>query len=339
MENNIFVFTTSTQYINQGLSELQEADSSVRSVKLFENGIAIISTKNEKKDFLSAIEAKKPVFVRHINAVDYIIGLENGEFKNIVETIGNYSDRIAKGQRVAVQVRKGSGEYPYNPVDVKSAIDVVLEENMGAIPEVKEPEKIISILLCDDKCYIGLGTPYENISAWSGGMVHYKKSEEDISKAKYKLMEAIEVFHIDMGSFRYALDLGAAPGGWTSVMLEHGLRVTAVDTGDMDSRLSKLPRFKFVKADASALELEHTNYDVLTLDANWSPKSTAKIINNASKYLKSGAIAVVTVKLMGDKVRKTIKEVTAIYREVFDVLDVKQLFHNKDEVTLYLKKR
>jgi 23S rRNA C2498 (ribose-2'-O)-methylase RlmM len=42
---------------------------------------------------------------------------------------------------------------------------------------------------------------------------------------------------------------------------------------------------------------------------------------------------------MGGKVRKTIKEVLALYREVFEVLEVRQLFHNRDEVTIYLRKR
>ncbi len=224
-------------------------------------------------------------------------------------------------------------------MDVKNAVDNLLSESMGAVPEVKEPELIISILLCNEKCYMGLGTPEDNISGWSGGMLHYKKSENDISRAKYKLMEAVEVFPINMEGFRSALDLGAAPGGWTSVLLEYGLEVTAVDAGDMDDRLYKYPGFKFIKANASELQLEKESFDLLTLDISWNPKNTARLINNASEYLKPGGTAVVTLKLMGGKVRKTIKEVLALYREVFDILEVRQLFHNRDEVTLYLRKR
>jgi 23S rRNA (cytidine2498-2'-O)-methyltransferase len=169
-------------------------------------------------------------------------------------------------------------------------------------------------------------------------MMHYKKSENDISRAKYKLMEAIEVFKIDMGSFSSALDLGAAPGGWTSVLLEYGLQVTAVDTGDMDDRLKRYPNFKFIKGNASELELEKNSFDLITSDISWNPKNTARLINGAAVYLKSGGTAVVTLKLMGDKVRKTIKEVAALYKEVFEIIEVKQLFHNREEVTLYLKK-
>ncbi|MHB1394216.1 MAG: SAM-dependent methyltransferase [Clostridia bacterium] len=339
MENSVFIITTSPQYFNQGLNELQELDGSVRVVKLLDNGIAIIGTKHEKLDFIKAVKAKSPIFIRHMNAVDYIIDMVAEGPEKIADAVRQYKDSIAEGQRIAVQVRKGCGDYSYSSMDFKSAVDAVLTDSMGAVPEVKEPEQIISILLCDEKCYMGLGTPDDNISGWSGGMMHYRKSENDISRAKYKLMEAIEVFKIDMGRFSSALDLGAAPGGWTSVLLEYGLQVTAVDTGDMDDRLFKYPGFKFIKANASELELGKDVFDLLTSDVSWNPKNTARLINSASANLKAGGTAVVTLKLMGDKVRKTIKEVLSIYKEVFEILEVRQLFHNRDEVTLYLKKR
>lgn len=338
MENSIFVITASAQYLSQGLNELQELDGSVRAVKLLGNGIAIIQTQLEKHEFIKRVKVKKPVFIRHMNAVDYTIDIEADGPQKAAETVGQYRS-MAPGQRVAVQVRKGSGDYPYSPMDVKSAVDTVLSEKMGVVPEVKEPDMIISILLNGEKCYIGLGTSDDNISGWSGGMLHYKKSENDISRAKFKLMEAIEIFNIDMRSFNSALDLGAAPGGWSSVLLEHGLQVTAVDTGEMDDRLYKYPNFKFIKANASELELTKESFDLLTSDISWNPKNTARLINDASKFLKPGGTAVVTLKLMGEKVRKTIKEVLNLYEEVFDILEVKQLFHNRDEVTLYLRKR
>jgi 23S rRNA (cytidine2498-2'-O)-methyltransferase len=339
MENSVFVITASAQYLNQGLNELQELEGSARAVKLLDNGIAIVESKLGRTEFINAVAAKKPIFIRHMHAVDHIINLDNEGPQRVAEAVKQYKDSILPGQKIAVQVRKGLGEFAYSPMDIKEAVDAVLAEVLEAVPEVKQPEQIISVLLCGDKGYIGLGTPDENISGWSGGMMHYKKSENDVSRAKFKLMEAIEVFHINMEGFRSALDLGAAPGGWTSVLLEHGLKVTAVDTGDMDSRLLKAPGLRFIKSNASELKLEKDSFDLLTSDISWNPKNTARLTNESAQYLKSGGAAVVTLKLMGEKVRKTIKEVLAIYKEVFEVLQVRQLFHNRDEVTLYLRKR
>lgn len=343
MDKSIFVITASAQYINQGLSELQEMDASAKAVKLLDSGaasgIAIIESKLEKADFIAAVQKGKPVFIRHMHGVDRIFDLKGNGPQKAADAAAGYRDRILPGQRIAVQVRKGSGDYPYSPMDVKNAVDAVLADVMGAVPEVKEPEQIISILLCDGKGYMGLGKPEDNISAWSGGMIHYRKSENDVSRARFKLMEAIEVFQLDMGSFRTALDLGAAPGGWTSVLLEHGLQVTAVDTGDMDERLLKHPGLTFIKANAAELKPEGSSFDLLTSDISWNPKNTARLVNTASQYLKEGGSAIITLKLMGEKARKTIREVLSIYKEVFEVLRVKQLFHNRDEVTLYLRKR
>ncbi|HWQ30973.1 MAG TPA: SAM-dependent methyltransferase [Negativicutes bacterium] len=337
MNNTTFIVTASAQYLNQALSELQEADTGARAVKLLENGIAIIETKQDKKGFIAAVKEKRPVFIRHMNHVDFIIDSPGYGPEDIAERVKGCRGP-EQGKRIAVQVRKGSGEQPYEPIAVKNAVDKVLED-MGAVPEVKEPEMIVSVLLCEDKCYMGLGDPQENLSGWSGGMMHFRKSEDDISRAKFKLMEAIKTFDMDMSAFNNALDLGAAPGGWTSVLLEHGLQVTAVDTGDMDERLFKHPGLRFIKSNASDLKLEPGSFDLLTSDMSWNPKNTARIIINASEYLKAGGTAVVTLKLMGEKVRKTVREVISLYNEVFEVLEVKQLFHNRDEVTLYLRKR
>jgi len=336
MEKVTFIITAAPQYLNQGLSELQEADGSVRAVKLPGNGIAVIETQKEKADFIEVVKKKKPVFIRHMNSVDLI--LEAGKELNMLAEAATDYRELLPGKKTAVQVRKCMSDGGPDPIAVKNAFDEVLA-GLGAIPEIKDPELIISVLFCDDKCYIGLGTPEDNISAWSGGMMHFRKTEGDISRARYKLMEAIKIFHIDMTDLQAALDLGAAPGGWTSVLLEHGLQVTAVDTGDMDERLDSYPGFRFIRTNAAQLELDNDSFDILTSDMSWNPKNTARMILDASRYLKAGGTAVVTLKLMGEKVRKTIREVLAIYEEVFEVLGVRQLFHNRDEVTVYLRKR
>lgn len=336
MEKVTFIITAAAQYLNQGLSELQEADGSVRAVKLPGNGIAVIETQQDKLGFIEAVKKKKPIFIRHMNSVDLIFHAGT-ELNSLAEAAKGYRELLS-GKKTAVQVRKCMVDSGPDPLAVKNAFDEVLVD-MGVIPEIKEPEMIISILFCDDRCYVGLGTPDENISAWSGGMMHFRKTEEDISRARYKLMEAIKTFDIDMAGLHSALDLGAAPGGWTSVLLEQGLQVTAVDTGDMDERLNRYPGFKFIRTNAAELELEKGSFDILTSDMSWNPKNTARIILDASQYLIEGGTALVTLKLMGEKVRKTIREVLTIYEEVFQVLGVKQLFHNRDEVTVHLRKR
>lgn len=339
MTHNIYAITASTNYINQALEEVIEIDKELKVIQNYDNGILLIEISIDKDIFDQMLLRKKPVFIRHVSAFDIKEFIdENTTPADIAALAENYSKEIKKASKVAVQVRKARGDYYFNPVDIKTQIDKMLEE-LGAEAEVKEPEQIISILLDEDVVYMGLGSSVRNLSSWSGGMIHYKKEAADISRAKFKLMEAITVFQLDLSKVRNALDLGAAPGGWTSVLLERGIGVTAVDTGEMDSRLNKYKNYTYIKANASELELPDESFDLLTSDVSWNAKNTAVIVNNAARFLKSGGYAVVTVKLMSSKVRRTIREVSEIYREVFDILQTKQLFHNRDEITLLLKKR
>lgn len=339
MSDNLFSITASSNYINQALEEAREVDKELKILQNYGNGILLAATSMEREGFNNALLSKRPVFIRHISAFD-IVGEIN--LNTSPADIGKFADAylgsIMSGNKVAVQIRKARGDYSFNPVEIKSEIDKMLME-VGAIPEIKEPEYIISILLDEERFYMGFSAKELNLSSWSGGMIHYKKDESDISRAKFKLMEAISTFELDLSNIHTALDLGAAPGGWTSVLLEKHIAVTAVDTGDMDERLKKYKNYTNIKANASEIELSEKSFDLLTSDISWNAKNTAALVNRASRFLKDGGYAIVTVKLMSDKVRRTIKEVKEIYQEIFDIKAAKQLFHNRDEITLLLKKR
>lgn len=337
---NKFISTASVNYVNQALTELRDIDGNLSIADNLGNGIIIIQPTMDREEFNRRLVRLRPIFVRHINAVDFVVPVKaDSEPESIAGYISEYGDKLQKGERLAVQIRKGKGDYQYGPIEYKKAIDSVLIEKYGVLPEIKDPERIISVFLNGESCYIGLSKAEDNLSNWSGGMMHYKKDDSDISRAKFKLMEAISVFDIDMSKLKSALDLGAAPGGWTSVLLEYGLWVTAVDTGDMDSRLDSYKHYEFLKTNVADLELDKGDYDILTSDISWNPVNTARMLCKSAQYLKQHGNAVVTVKLMSSKVRKTIRDVMAIYGEVFDILGARQLFHNRDEITLYMKKR
>ncbi|MDF2890642.1 MAG: SAM-dependent methyltransferase [Clostridia bacterium] len=339
MTENFFSITANVNYINQALEEAREVDKALKIVQNYGNGILLSATSMTKEEFNTALVHKKPVFIRHISAFDAIGEINNNmTTQDVANMVMSYISNIEKDSKIAVQIRKARGEYYFNPIDLKGEIDKILVE-LGAEAEIKEPDYIISILLDEANCYIGMSPSELNLSSWSGGMVHYKKEDADISRAKYKLMEALDTFELNLSDIRSALDLGAAPGGWTSVLLEKKIAVTAVDTGDMDIRLNKYQNYTNIKANASEIELPEQSFDLLTSDVSWNAKNTAVLVNRASKFLRDGGYAIVTVKLMGDKVRRTIREVKEIYQEIFDVMATKQLFHNRDEITLLLRKR
>ena len=336
---NLFAITASINYINQALEEAREVDKELKILQNYDNGILLTATSMSKEAFTTALLSNKPVFIRHISSFDSVGEIdESMTTQDIAGMIMKHNTDIEKNSKIAVQIRKVRGEYYFNPIDLKGEVDKLLLE-LGAVAEIKEPDYIISVLLDGASCYMGMSHSKLNVSTWSGGMIHYKKDDVDISRAKYKLIEAISTFKLDLSKVHNALDLGAAPGGWTSVLLEKEIAVTAVDIGEMDVRLKKYKNYTNIKGNISGLDLPEQSFDLLTSDINLNSKSTATMINKASRFLKNNGYAIVTVKLMGDKVRRSIKEVKEIYQEVFDIEEAKQLFHNKDEITLLLKKR
>jgi 23S rRNA (cytidine2498-2'-O)-methyltransferase len=65
----------------------------------------------------------------------------------------------------------------------------------------------------------------------------------------------------------------------------------------------------------------------------------SKLVLEQIAALAEGATAIITVKLMHKKPLQTIRDVIARLSESFELKKAKQLFHNRDEITLYLIKR
>ena len=62
-----------------------------------------------------------------------------------------------------------------------------------------------------------------------------------VSRARHKLQEAIDTFRIPVSGATQVLDLGAAPGGWTAVLVEAGASVVAVDPGALSPAVAAHP--------------------------------------------------------------------------------------------------
>jgi 23S rRNA (cytidine2498-2'-O)-methyltransferase len=101
---------------------------------------------------------------------------------------------------------------------------------------------------------IGTSDPY-NSSASLMGIHRQNMPAEAPSRSTLKLAEAIEVFMERSEETRLlrsgmtAVDLGAAPGGWTWQMVKRGIRVSAVDNGPMKGVLAKHPLVEHLKQD------------------------------------------------------------------------------------------
>lgn len=333
------VFTASCEFLAEAMMEMRERFPGY-GLKTLAQGLFFMDAQGQAEAVRDELLAKPAVFLHHMHLADRwaVQGFEDARV-TVLERVAADSPLVEEGATVATQARSYGTRFDFPARELKEACDALLCDR-DLKPTVKDPGWIISVTVCGDMLYYGLDLARHNLSNWAGGMIHFRKEASDISRAKYKLLEAFVRFQPDLPVQGNALDLGAAPGGWTSVLLERGLNVLAVDTGNMDERLSGRSGLEFRQQNVHELQLgADDQFDLITCDMSWSPFFTVQMINRLVKHLKTGGQVIMTVKLMGRKVRATLTQVIQELDDSLSVLHVQHLFHNRREVTLHLERR
>jgi len=126
-----------------------------------------------------------------------------------------------------------------------------------------------------------------------------------------------------------AVDLGAAPGGWTYQMVQQQMRVTAVDNGPMAASLMQSGNVEHRRSDGFKYQPPRA-VDWLLSDMVEKPFRVAQLV---AQWLEAGWTqrAVVNLKL---PMKRRVEELNRCLSE-WRGLDVrcKQLYHDREEVT------
>lgn len=282
------------------------------------------------------LQQDAPIFLRHMFPVQQEVVIEgnNLDLLRLMDSCGPLlANREGEGP-VAVQCRILRAATSYRPIDVKKAIDAFLQ-NRGILTTVKEPALVLSVLIAHERAYLGISSPRANLSSWSGGAVHYGKDIGALSRAAHKLEEACEVFDLDLKGMAEALDLGAAPGGFTSFLLGKGLCVTAVDTGELASELLTNPRLSFIKENASNIRPRESSFDLITCDISRDALRTADMIGDLAYCLRPAGQLLLTVKFMGREPLPLIRQCRKRLGGAFRFVRGRHLWHNREEATLH----
>lgn len=333
------LLTSDPRYVEELKSELNSKLTGNISSQELSAGLLLLDRLEGNESVSSALVSNPPFFLRHLFPVSSVVALSGAHEP---EAIARGCARIVpsprtNGAKVSVQCRLLGEGREYRAVDVKRAIDAVLTAK-GYAPEIRHPDYIVSVVVAPNKAYCGWSTPAQNLSRWNGGAVHYGQAANSFSRARHKLEEAVEALEINLNVVHKALDLGAAPGGWSSFLLSRGITVTAVDTGELEESLLKEPRLTFLKQNAFELRLPQNSFDLITCDMSWDPLRTSSLLLRLSPMLRPGGSLVMTVKFMGYRPLPLVAEVTNKLARVFTLVRGRHLWHNREELTLYLTK-
>jgi len=179
-------------------------------------------------------------------------------------------------------------------------------------------------------------------SPWAMGIPRLRMPREAPSRSTLKLAEAIVTF---LGGRetellrpgRRAVDLGAAPGGWTWQLAHRGLRVTAVDNGPLKGEVAHDPRVRHLRADGLTWRPPRP-VDWLVCDIVERPARIAELV---AGWIADGDAhaAIFNLKLPMKQRYDEVRRCEALIAErlraagVRATLELRHLYHDREEVT------
>ncbi|HIJ86015.1 MAG: Ribosomal RNA large subunit methyltransferase M [Magnetococcales bacterium] len=186
-----------------------------------------------------------------------------------------------------------------------------------------------------------------NSSRWPMGVPRLRLPANAPSRSALKLEEALNWFSHPGSSNRLvvpgqtAVDLGAAPGGWTWAMVQRGIKVTAVDRGALADHVTASPLVRHVREDGFRFRPPFPP-DWLLCDILDKPRRVADLITHwAEKGWCRNAIfnLKLPMKKRQEEVVLCRDRISAKLRrngQTFQ-LHFRQLYHDREEVTGFLK--
>ena len=194
-----------------------------------------------------------------------------------------------------------------------------------------------------------LGTSYpDNSSPWPMGIPRLRFPAGAPSRSGLKLVEALALFIGEdelpgrVRAGRVAIDLGAAPGGWSHVLAGRGVRVVAVDNGPIAAEVMATQFVEHRREDAFRFRPERP-VDWMVCDVVAAPARIAALVAQwiARRWCRE---TIFNLKLpTKDRWGEVLRCHGVIEKTLADVEDnhalrLKHLYHDRDEVTGHLRR-
>lgn len=208
------------------------------------------------------------------------------------------------------------------------------------------PYRLHVVFMSTHAAYIGYAK-VNNSSAWRMGIPRLKFPASAPSRSTLKLEEAFLYFMNEqqradeLRTGMHAVDLGAAPGGWSWQLVHRGIHVLAVDNGPMDQGLLDSGLLEHSREDGFKFKPARP-VDWLVCDIVEKPARVAGLI---AKWLAHGWCrqAIFNLKLPMKKRYQELQVCLALIADQLAQSDCelhlqcKQLYHDREEVTVYAR--
>jgi len=202
-------------------------------------------------------------------------------------------------------------------------------------------QRLHILFLDSQQAFVG-SAPIENSAKIAMGIPRLRMPSSAPSRSTLKLEEAIHWFVEDESKVfkngMTAVDLGAAPGGWSWQLVQRGLLVTAIDNGPMEDKIMRGGMVEHLKTDAFTYRPKKI-IDWLVCDMAERPSLVSKLI---AKWFgrKDCHNAIFNLKLPMKKRLQEVNECLELIHEQLNKADItheiqaKHLYHDREEITV-----
>ncbi len=196
-----------------------------------------LDIKNAPDDVAKTIKESASSFVDFVMPVDATVNTENSiDYKKVEETISKVIDDY-KYLSFMIEVKKIDRvlDITAKSIEVRLGEDL---EKLGYKVDLKTPEVMIYVILLKTSVIIG---HIDNTLQKGFPLDPFRRSNkegiETLNRAEFKIEEAIRFFEVDLSKHKMGLDIGAAPGGWTHYLSQHGIKMVAVDNALLNYKI------------------------------------------------------------------------------------------------------
>jgi len=217
--------------------------------------------------------------------------------------------------------------------------------NAGLLDVTASKRPRLHVMLADGDTALVGASDAERASPWPMGIPRLRMPGGAPSRSTLKLAEAFVTFLGDdedaaLRPGQRAVDLGAAPGGWTWQLVQRGLRVTAIDNGALKGDIARDSLVTHLREDGLRYRPRRP-VDWVTCDIVESPARIAELM---ADWIGGGHArrAVFNLKLPMKKRYDEVERCRDIIAGALGrsdrraTLRLRQLYHDREEVTGYL---
>jgi 23S rRNA (cytidine2498-2'-O)-methyltransferase len=146
--------------------------------------------------------------------------------------------------------------------------------------------RILDLVLIESHTWlVGFHQAETRHGCWPGGAFPQPMNQPVVSRAYYKMAEAVAWSGLPIQAGDAVVELGSSPGGASQRLLDLGLRVTGVDPAEMDPDILQHPRFEHWRSKSAGLKRKlFRKFNWLAADANVAPNYTLDMVEDIVTY-------------------------------------------------------